>query len=56
MEVRPLTTADAEAIAAWRYPGRYSTYDFSTSRPLYASIPCLKASTLSDGISAKYLG
>jgi hypothetical protein len=27
MEVRPLTTADAEAIAAWRYPGRYSTYD-----------------------------
>jgi [ribosomal protein S18]-alanine N-acetyltransferase len=27
MEVRPLTTADADAIAAWRYPGRYSTYD-----------------------------
>lgn len=27
MEVRALTPADAEAIAGWRYPGRYSTYD-----------------------------
>jgi RimJ/RimL family protein N-acetyltransferase len=27
MEVRALTTADAEAIAIWRYPGRDSTYD-----------------------------
>ena len=27
MEVRPLTQTDAEAIAAWRYPGRYATYD-----------------------------
>ncbi len=27
MRVRPLTSADAEAICAWRYPGRYSTYD-----------------------------
>jgi RimJ/RimL family protein N-acetyltransferase len=27
MEVQPLTRADAEAIAAWRYEGRYSTYD-----------------------------
>jgi [ribosomal protein S18]-alanine N-acetyltransferase len=28
VEVRALTRADAAAIAAWRYPGRYSTYDF----------------------------
>jgi ribosomal-protein-alanine N-acetyltransferase len=28
MEVRALTDADAAAIASWRYPGRYSTYDF----------------------------
>jgi ribosomal-protein-alanine N-acetyltransferase len=27
MKVRPLTEADGEAIAGWRYPGRYSTYD-----------------------------
>jgi RimJ/RimL family protein N-acetyltransferase len=27
MEVRPLSDADALAISAWRYPGRYSTYD-----------------------------
>jgi RimJ/RimL family protein N-acetyltransferase len=27
MEVRPLTQADAEAIASWSYPGRESTYD-----------------------------
>ena len=27
MKVRPLTEDDARAIAAWRYPGRYSTYD-----------------------------
>ena len=27
MEVRALTSADAAAIAAWRYPGRYATYD-----------------------------
>ena len=29
MEVRELSGADAAAIAGWRYPGRYSTYDFS---------------------------
>ena len=28
MRVRPLTAADAAAIASWRYPGRYSTYEF----------------------------
>jgi hypothetical protein len=28
MEVRALTGADRRAILAWRYPGRYSTYDF----------------------------
>jgi ribosomal-protein-alanine N-acetyltransferase len=28
MEIRALTSSDAEAIASWRYPGRYSTYDF----------------------------
>ena len=28
MEVRALTGADGQAILAWRYPGRYSTYDF----------------------------
>ena len=28
MEVRALTGADRQAILAWRYPGRYSTYDF----------------------------
>ena len=27
MNVRALTSADAAAIAAWRYPGRYATYD-----------------------------
>jgi ribosomal-protein-alanine N-acetyltransferase len=27
--VRPLTQADAEAIAAWRYPGEYAFYDFT---------------------------
>jgi [ribosomal protein S18]-alanine N-acetyltransferase len=27
MDVRPLTSDDAVAIARWRYPGRYSTYD-----------------------------
>jgi [ribosomal protein S18]-alanine N-acetyltransferase len=27
MNVRALTGADAAAIAAWRYPGRYATYD-----------------------------
>jgi RimJ/RimL family protein N-acetyltransferase len=27
MDVRPLTSDDAVAIATWRYPGRYSTYD-----------------------------
>lgn len=27
MKVRALTSADAAAIAAWRYRGRYSTYD-----------------------------
>jgi [ribosomal protein S18]-alanine N-acetyltransferase len=25
--VRPMTAADAQAIAAWRYPGEYSFYD-----------------------------
>ena len=28
MEVRALTDADAAAIAGWRYPGAYATYDF----------------------------
>jgi len=27
MEVRPLTDADAHAVATWRYPDRYATYD-----------------------------
>jgi RimJ/RimL family protein N-acetyltransferase len=27
MDVRPLTETDARAIAGWRYPGRYATYD-----------------------------
>lgn len=27
MQVRSLTKDDADAIATWRYPGRYSTYD-----------------------------
>jgi RimJ/RimL family protein N-acetyltransferase len=27
MEVRPLTPDDADAIASWKYPGRYATYD-----------------------------
>ena len=26
-EIRPLTAADADAIAAWRYPGEYGFYD-----------------------------
>ena len=29
MKIRTLTEADAEAVAAWRYPGRYQTYDVS---------------------------
>ena len=29
MEIRPLGAGDAEQIASWRYPGRYSTYDFA---------------------------
>ena len=28
MQVRALNQADAAAIASWRYPGPYSTYDF----------------------------
>jgi ribosomal-protein-alanine N-acetyltransferase len=28
MEVRELTNAETATIAGWRYPGRYSTYDF----------------------------
>jgi ribosomal-protein-alanine N-acetyltransferase len=28
VEVRALTSAEAATIAAWRYPDRYSTYDF----------------------------
>jgi ribosomal-protein-alanine N-acetyltransferase len=31
--VRSLTQADAEALAAWRYPGEYAFYDF-TADPL----------------------
>jgi ribosomal-protein-alanine N-acetyltransferase len=27
MEIRPLTPTEAETVATWRYPGRYSTYD-----------------------------
>ena len=27
MQVRPLTVADAEEIAPWRYPGRLAVYD-----------------------------
>jgi hypothetical protein len=27
MKFRTLTEADAEAIATWRYRGRYKTYD-----------------------------
>jgi [ribosomal protein S18]-alanine N-acetyltransferase len=27
LEVRRLTESDAAAIATWRYPGRYATYD-----------------------------
>ena len=27
MRVRAITSADAAAIAAWRYPGEYATYD-----------------------------
>ena len=26
-EIRPMTAADAEAIAGWRYPGEYGFYD-----------------------------
>ena len=32
MEVLPLTPADAEEIASWRYPGRYATYDVNEVR------------------------
>jgi ribosomal-protein-alanine N-acetyltransferase len=27
MRVRPMTPVDGREIAAWRYPGRYATYD-----------------------------
>ena len=29
MKIRTLTESDAEAIATWRYPDRYQTYDLS---------------------------
>jgi len=29
MKIRTLTETDAEAVATWRYPGRYQTYDVS---------------------------
>jgi ribosomal-protein-alanine N-acetyltransferase len=28
MEIRDLTTAEADTIGSWRYPGPYSTYNF----------------------------
>jgi ribosomal-protein-alanine N-acetyltransferase len=34
LEVRPLSAEDAAAIADWRYPGRYSTYDVDDPRVL----------------------
>jgi [ribosomal protein S18]-alanine N-acetyltransferase len=34
LEVRPLRAAEAATIAAWRYPGRYSTYDVDDSSVL----------------------
>jgi [ribosomal protein S18]-alanine N-acetyltransferase len=34
MRVRPLTVADAEEIATWRYPGRYATYDVGEVIPV----------------------
>ena len=34
MEVRPLSAEDAVAIATWRYPGRYSTYDVNDAAVL----------------------
>jgi ribosomal-protein-alanine N-acetyltransferase len=29
MKIRTLTETDAQAVAGWRYPGRYRTYDVS---------------------------
>jgi [ribosomal protein S18]-alanine N-acetyltransferase len=37
VEVRPLSADDAAAIAAWRYPGRYSTYDVNDPAALETS-------------------
>jgi RimJ/RimL family protein N-acetyltransferase len=37
MEIRPQAKADTEAIAAWRYPGRYSTYDVGDVAEIDAS-------------------
>lgn len=34
MKVTPLTSVDAARIASWRYPGRYSTYDFNDAASL----------------------
>jgi [ribosomal protein S18]-alanine N-acetyltransferase len=34
MEIRALTRAEVEAIASWRYPGPYSTYDFDDASAL----------------------
>ncbi|MEA2142982.1 MAG: [ribosomal protein S18]-alanine N-acetyltransferase [Solirubrobacteraceae bacterium] len=34
VQVRDLTSADAAAIAAWRYPDGYSTYDVTDSSDL----------------------
>jgi len=31
MKIRTLTETDAEAVATWRYPGRYQTYDVSVT-------------------------
>ena len=34
MQIRALTRAERKAIASWRYPGPYSTYDFDDASVL----------------------
>ena len=37
MRLRPLSAAEAEAIASWRYPGEYATYDCEDAAALLAT-------------------
>jgi RimJ/RimL family protein N-acetyltransferase len=54
MEIRALTSADVAAIASWRYPGRYSTYDFDEPSTL-ASDHCLAPDRTGRGLGHRFV-